>query len=84
MTTVSATPRLRWGQAFAGPPVFGDQPVVEVFEGQGMADPGTGSFKQGLAHPEATMTGGFAVSDRAAPPGLRRQADNSGDLLGAE
>jgi hypothetical protein len=69
---------------FAGPPILADQPVVEAFEGRGMADRSASGIKQGLAQTGATMTGRFTVAHRAASPGVRRQADKSGDLLGAE
>ena len=68
----------------AGSAVLVDEPVVELLERGGMADRGPRSVEQGSAHPGPAMAGGFAITGFAAFFGVRRQADERGDLLAAK
>ena len=49
-----------------------------------MAHGGTSGIEEDAAHARPAVTGGLAVAGLAAALGVRRQADQGGDLLGRE
>ena len=67
-----------------GPSVIAHQAVKKVFERRGMAQRGAGGIEEGAAHPNAAVASGLAKLGLAAPPGVRRQPDQGGDLLARE